>query len=85
MSLSVTPSLWPRRIAANGCSQVLSELSTKPHVEGLNFPDHPERIQMLSDLTRQKNRIDFVFECYYWREMIPLIKLKKVETFKFKF
>ena len=76
MSLSVTPSLWPRRIAANGYSQALAELSTKPHVEGLNFPDHLERIQMLSDLTRQKNRIDFVFECYYWREMIFSIKLK---------
>jgi hypothetical protein len=40
MSLSVTPPLWPRRIAANGCSQALAELSTKPHVEGLNFPEH---------------------------------------------
>ncbi len=56
MGLSVTPPLWPRRIAANGCSQALAELSTKPHVGGLNFPDHPDRIQMLSDLTRQKEK-----------------------------
>ena len=56
MGLSVTPSLWPRRIAAKGRSQVISELSTEPHVEGLNFPDHPECFQMLSDLTRQNNK-----------------------------
>ncbi len=56
MGLSVTPSLWPRRIATKGRSQVISELSTGPHVEGLNFPVHLERIQMLSDLTRQNNR-----------------------------
>jgi hypothetical protein len=56
MGLSVTPSLWPRRIATKGCSQVISQLSTEPHVEGLNFPVHPERIQMISDLTRQNYR-----------------------------
>ncbi|MBA7557436.1 hypothetical protein ES705_50191 [subsurface metagenome] len=50
MSLSVTPSLWPRRIAANNPSQDLADLSTKQHVEGLNFPVHPERIQILTDI-----------------------------------
>ncbi|MBA7501007.1 hypothetical protein ES705_21048 [subsurface metagenome] len=54
MSLSVTSSLWPRHIAANTPSQDLADLSTKPHVEGLNFPVHLEHIQMISDYTRQK-------------------------------
>jgi len=54
MGLSVTPSLWPRRNAANGRFQVLAELSTGPYVEGLNCPDYLERNQILSDLTRLK-------------------------------
>ena len=61
MSLSVTSSLWPRRIAANNPSQDLADLSTKPHVEGLNFPVHLEHIQMISDHTRQKTSQKIVF------------------------
>ena len=54
MSQSVTPSLWLRRITANNLSQALADLSTKQHVEGLNFPVHLEQIQMMSDNTRRK-------------------------------
>ena len=61
MGLSVTPSLWPRRNAALSRSQVLAQLSTGLYVEGLNFPDHLELIQMFSDLTRQKVMNFFCF------------------------
>jgi len=52
MSLSVTPPLWPRRIAANGPSQVLSQLSTRPYAGRLNFPEYLVRIQRPSAAVR---------------------------------
>jgi len=52
MSLSVTPLLWLRRIATNNLTQDLADLSTKQHVERLNFPVHLEHIQIMSDHTR---------------------------------